>query len=225
MQNRHPLMVRLTTVVVGVVMFAGVADAATQFVSDQLSINMRTGPSTGYKIMKLLDAGDKIDTLSEAKGWSKIRTEAGSTGYVLTRFLSDTPPASVRIDQFQQQNQQLSQENVELKQELSQALHGSDKLGELKQNLVDDNKSLKLQLQNIRETSADAIRIGNENKKYRQQLISLHADVDRLKHENAALQNRREGMKIGALILIVGIALGLLLPMFRRRRARSWDSL
>jgi len=32
-------------------------------------------------------------------------------------------------------------------------------------------------------------------------------------------------MKIGALILIVGIIVGLIVPLFRRRRKGSWDSL
>lgn len=225
MHNRHPLMALIVLILAAVMLFSTAATAATQYVSDQLSINMRRGPGNNYKIMKLLDAGDQVTTLSESDGWAKIRTSSGSTGFVLTRFLSDNAAASTRIDQFQQQNQQLQQDNNDLKQELSQALHGSTQLGELKRNLVDENKNLKSELQNIRETSADAIRIGNENEKYRQQLLSLRSDVDRLKHENEALQSRREGMKIGALILIVGIAFGLLLPMFRRRRKGNWDSL
>lgn len=225
MHNRHPLMIFMALMAAAVVLFSGVAYAGTQYVSDQLSINMRRGPGTNYKIMKLLDAGDRLETLSSSNGWTKVRTTSGTTGFVLTRFLSKQAAASTRIDQFQKKNQKLEVDNSDLKKELSQALHGSNKLGELKRNLVDENKKLKSQLQNIRETSADAIRIGNENKKYRQQLISLRSDVDRLKHENEALQSRREGMKIGALILIVGIFVGLLLPMFRRRRKGNWDSL
>lgn len=225
MHNRHPLMMFMALMAAAVVFFSGAAYAGTQYVSDQLSINMRRGPGTSYKIMKLLDAGDRLDTLSHSDGWTKVRTTSGTTGFVLTRFLSKEAAASNRIDQFQDKNNKLESDNADLKKELSQALHGSDKLGKLKRNLVEENKKLKSQLQNIRETSADAIRIGKENKKYRQQLLSLRSDVDRLKHENEALQSRREGMKIGALILVVGIFVGLLLPMFRRRRKGNWDSL
>ncbi|KEZ77381.1 TIGR04211 family SH3 domain-containing protein [Salinisphaera hydrothermalis] len=208
-------------------LFSVAASAATQYVSDQLSINMRSGPGTKYRIEKLLDAGDKLDTLgSSSNGWTRVRTSSGNTGYVLTRFLSDQPAARDQVADLKNQVNQLQSDNADLKKELAQALHGSDKLGELKRNLVDENKKLKSQLQNIRETSADAIRISKENEKYRKQLMSLRSDVDRLKHENQALQSRREGMKIGALILFGGILLGLLLPMFRRRRGKgSWDSL
>lgn len=208
-------------------LFSVVASAATQYVSDQLSINMRSGPGTKYRIEKLLDAGDKLDTLgSSSNGWTQVRTSSGQTGYVLTRFLSDQPAARDQVADMKQQVAQLKSDNADLKKELAQALHGSDKLGELKRNLVEQNKKLKSQLQNIRETSADAIRISKENEKYRKQLMSLRSDVDRLKHENQALQSRRDGMKIGALILFGGILLGLLLPMFRRRRSKgNWDSL
>ncbi|MGB7755677.1 MAG: TIGR04211 family SH3 domain-containing protein [Salinisphaera sp.] len=207
-------------------LYAVVASAATQYISDQLSINMRSGPGTKYRIEKLLDAGDKLETLgSSSNGWTHVRTSSGKTGYVLTRFISDQPAARAQVADMKQQVSKLQSDNADLKKELSQALHGSDKLGELKRDLVAQNKKLKSQLQNIRETSADAIRIGKENEKYRKQLMSLRSDVDRLKHENQALQSRRDGMKIGALILFGGILLGLLLPMFRRRRKGNWDSL
>lgn len=206
--------------------FASTATAATQYVSDQLSINMRSGPGTKYRIEKLLDAGDQLTPLGKSSnGWTRVRTSSGQTGYVLKRFLSDQPAARDQVGDLKQRVDQLQSDNTELKKELAQAEHGSDELGQLKRDLVAKNKSLKNQLQKIRETSADAIRISNENEKYRKQLISLRSEVDRLKHENQALQSRREGMKIGALILFGGIVLGLLLPMFRRRRKGNWDSL
>ena len=134
--------------------------------------------------------------------------------------------ASAQLGQIQQQSASLTNQNAELKQELSEALDGSSELGELKRNLVTENKSLKAELQKIRETSADAIRISNENEQYREQIIQLKANVDRLKHQNEALRSRREGMKIGALIAFGGILIGLVAPMLRRRRrGGSWDSL
>ncbi len=202
------------------------AAAATQYVSDELSINMRSGAGTQYKIQRLLDAGDKLEVLGTANGWTHVRTPAGQSGYVLTRFLSDSPAASAQLGQIQQQSASLTNQNAELKQELSEALDGSSELGELKRNLVTENKSLKAELQKIRETSADAIRISNENEQYREQIIQLKANVDRLKHQNEALRSRREGMKIGALIAFGGILIGLVAPMLRRRRrGGSWDSL
>lgn len=207
-------------------LYAAAVGAATQFVSDQLSINPRSGPGTQYRIKRQLDAGADLRTLGQpSNGWTRVRSAAGQTGYVLTRFISDQPAARDRVADLEQQVANWRSDNADLKKKLAEATHGSHALGELKRDLAAQNKQLKSQLAHIRETSADAIRIGKENEKYRQQLMNLRSDVDRLKHENQALRSHRGGMTIGALILFGGILLGLMLPLFRRRRNSNWDSL
>jgi SH3 domain protein len=211
---------------VALMMFSSVASAATRYVSDELSINMRRGPGTGYRISELLNAGERLSTLSEANGWTQVRTTDGTTGYVLTRFLSDQPAARTRIAAMEEQTEQFKQENEQLKEQLAEVRSGSEELTETKTTLQNENEDLTNRLQQLRETSADAVRISNENEKYREELLSMRSDNERLRHENAALQSRRDGMKIGALIMIGGIIVGLVLPLFRRKRkGSSWDSL
>lgn len=201
------------------------AIAATRYISDELSINLRRGPSTSYSINKLLKAGTKVQTLKESNGWTQVRTPKGSTGYVLTRFLSSEPAARVRIDHYESQAEKLKKENNSLHSELAEALHGSKQLGELKSKLISENKSLKAEVERIKNVSADAIKLNKQNQAFREKMLSTQSELERLRSENKALQSRREGMKIGALILVGGVVLGLLLPMFRRRRKNNWDSL
>jgi SH3 domain protein len=109
---------------------------------------------------------------------------------------------------------------------LVQALDGSEELGRLKQDLVAENESLRNEVAEIREASANAVRISEENREFRQRLLALQSESEQLRHENKALKSRREGMKVGALVLAAGILIGLILPLFRgRRRRSSWDSL
>lgn len=211
---------------IGLLMVSSLATAATRYVSDELSINMRRGPGTGYRISELLSAGDRLTTLSEANGWTQVRTAEGSTGYVLTRFLSEQAAARTRIATMQEQTGQFQEENEQLKQQLEEVRSGSQELTDTKATLQSENEDLKQRLQQLRETSADAVRISDENEKFREELLSMRSDNERLRHENAALQSRRDGMKIGALIMIGGILIGLVLPLFRRqRKSSSWDSL
>jgi SH3 domain protein len=145
---------------------------------------------------------------------------------VLTRFLSDTPAARDRLAAAQRRAARLEEANAELKQELVQALDGSEELGRLKQDLVAENESLRNEVAEIREASANAVRISEENREFRQRLLALQSESEQLRHENKALKSRREGMKVGALVLAAGILIGLILPLFRgRRRSSSWDSL
>lgn len=201
------------------------ATAATRYVSDELSINMRRGPSTSYGITELLKAGTQVQTLKESNGWTQIRTPGGETGYVLTRFLAAEPAARDRIQKMESQFSTLKKENKDLHAELADVLNGSKELGKLKRELVAENTALKSQLEEIKRVSANAMEINKKNKKYRKELLVLQSQMEQLRSENKALQSRREGMKIGALILIGGIILGLILPLFRRRRKNNWDSL
>lgn len=210
---------------VGLILMSAASAAATRYVSDELSINMRRGPGTSYGISELLSAGTQVETLDETNGWTQVRTPEGETGYVLTRFLSNTPAARTRIARMESQVEALKSENKALRAELATALEGSSELGQLKRELVAENKALEAELARITRVSANAVRISEENEEFRERLLAMQSEVERLRFENKSLQSRRNGMKIGALILIGGIVLGLLLPMFRRRRKGSWDSL
>lgn len=216
--------VGLAAAIILLVTSAG-AGAATRYISDQLSVNMRRGPSTSYTITELVEAGTRVRTLGQANGWTKIRTPDGDVGYVLSRLLSTQPAASDRIDEIRAQLAELKKENKKLRAKLAQALQGSKKLSKLKEELMAENKALKAELERLRRISSNAIELKQQNQEFREKLLALKSELERLRAENKALQSRREGMKIGALILIGGIVLGLVLPMFRRRKKDNWDSL
>lgn len=204
--------------------FAVGAGAAT-YVSDQLSINLRRGPGNEYRITQLLESGTRVNVLEESDGWTKVRTEGGVEGFVLSRFLTDQPAARERLASMQERVSELESTNEELEAELASALEGSSELGKLKRELVAENEELKSELADIKEASTNAIRLREENQRFREKILSMESEVERLRHENKALQSRRDGMKVGAMILVGGIVLGLILPMFRRRSRNSWDSL
>lgn len=213
--------------VVVAVLAAGAAQAATRYVTDELSINLRRGAGNEYRITKLLEAGTRVEVLEAeaAEGWTLVRTADGEEGYVVSRLLTDTPAARDRLAAAQRRVDRLQEANAELKKELSQALDGSEELGRLKRDLVAENESLRSELQEIKTASANAVRINKENKEFRERLLALQSEVEQLRHENRALKSRREGMKVGAVVLAAGILIGLILPLFRGRRRGSWDSL
>jgi len=189
-------------------------------------LNLRRGAGNEYRITKLLDAGARVEVLDELEGgWSRVRAADGEEGFVVSRFLADTPAARDRLPAVQRRVERLEEANAALKNELAQALDGSQELGKLKRELIEENESLGQELQEIRAASANAVRINQENKEFREQLLMLQSEAERLRHENKALKSRREGMKVGAMVLVAGILIGLVLPMFRNRRRGSWDSL
>lgn len=202
------------------------SEPSTRYVSDRLSINLRRGPGNEYRITELLRAGARIEVLEQTEeGWSRVRTAGGEEGYVLTRLLSDTPAARERLAAMRERVARLEETNAELEKELAQTLDGSEELGKLKTELVAENEALQTEIAEIRQASADAVRISEENREFRERLLALQSEVEQLRHENRALKSRREGMKVGALVLAVGILIGLALSLLRGRRRGRWDSL
>ncbi len=75
---------------------AGIVDAKTQYVSDQLVITLRAGKGNEYKIIKMLTAGTPLEIIEEEKDYLKVRTQDGQEGWVLTQFItSETPKAQI----------------------------------------------------------------------------------------------------------------------------------
>lgn len=52
------------------------------------SLNIRSGPGTGYTLVGSAAKGDKVTVLEQSGDWSKIKNSAGVTGWVLTKYLT-----------------------------------------------------------------------------------------------------------------------------------------
>lgn len=205
-------------------LYVAAASAAT-YVSDQLSINMRSGPDYSYNITELVEAGTRVTVLGRSDGWTKVRTPEGEVGFVLSRLLSNTPAAQDRLAGMQARVAELEQTKQQLEQKLATALANVKKLRQRKQQLVAENKKLKAELAAIKRAAANAVQLRKENQRLHQKVLAMKSEIQSLRAENQALQSRSDGMKVGAFILVVGIVLGLVLPMFRRRKRNTWDSL
>lgn len=48
----------------------------------QKSVSFRTGPSTSYKRMRYLQAGEQVTVLGQTGSWYKVKDSSGTTGYV-----------------------------------------------------------------------------------------------------------------------------------------------
>ena len=55
-------------------------------------VNLRSGPSKGYKVIGFYEYGTKGGMIQPGTGWSKV-TFDGRTGYMMNEFLSTTVPA------------------------------------------------------------------------------------------------------------------------------------
>ncbi len=61
-------------VVLGICMTGQWSWAEQAYVTDNLKITLRTGPSTSNKIIVMLSSGNLVDLLGSEGDWSQIRT-------------------------------------------------------------------------------------------------------------------------------------------------------
>ena len=89
-----------------------------------------------------------------------------------------------------------------------------------------ENDQLESELAEIKRTAANVLAIDSRNKELQQQLTDAEIKVSILEQENQELnrQQMRYWFLSGALVLLVGIILGIWLPRIRWQRRSRYDS-
>ncbi len=209
---------------------AGIAGAETRYITDQSKIMMRAGEGSRFKILRRLPSGYPVEVLSANKktGYAHVRVKSGKTGYVLLHQLMNEPSARERLAVARQRLDELQAEPDKLAARLSTLQTENAELSSARQQLQQERDDLTKQLEALRHTSANAVRISNERNELRKKQVSLIQQIEELKQENQELSNTaaQKWLLNGALVTLGGILIGLLLPRLRfQRRKNSWGSL
>lgn len=125
---RHLRSIAVSSLFFVFVSSALIADAKTQYVSDELVINLREGKGNEYKIIKMLRNGTPLNILEEAEQYLKVRTEEGLEGWVLKQYITSETPKTAIIaglenerDRLNSSLGQCSGDKVSLQNELKTA--------------------------------------------------------------------------------------------------------
>lgn len=191
---------------------------------------MRSGESATHKIVRMLPSGYRVEVLgvNPDTGYTRVRSGDGKEGFVLTRQLMDTASARDRLAIAEKQLLDLQAEPEKLAAKLASLQKEHQALQTNHRELERTKAVLDKELEAIRRTAANAIRISNERNELRKVVAKLTHQVEELKQENRELENDsdQKWFMIGAGVIIVGIILGLILPHLRfQRRKNTWGSL
>jgi len=204
------------------------AIAETVWVSDVFEVTLRTGPTTNNAIQMMVESGTSLEVLERDAdaGYTQVRTNGGTEGWVLSRYLMSE--ASAR-EQLETLTRQLTSANAEGSSRESQlgAIRGeyesaSRRIAELERS----EASLQEELAEIRRTAANTLAIDSQNKNLQQQLTDTEIQVSVLEQANDALsgQTTRNWFITGALVLFGGVLLGLILPRMKWQKKSRYDS-
>lgn len=207
--------------------FATPAVAAT-YVSDKLEAQLRTGPSTQHKIVRILNAGMPVTVLEEDKenGYSRITTENGIEGWILTRYLTENQPARAQLENASQKMDSLGLENRQLRAELDSIKKQLAEASNAKDDASVQAQRLGNELSLVRQASSNAVALLGERNQLQEKNLALENELENLRREKETLAEKdsQEWFLKGAGVLFGGILLGIILPKLGGRKRRGWDN-
>lgn len=195
--------------------------AETVYVSDQLEINLRTGPSLKNKILKILKSGAVVEVLQEnPNGYTEVRASDGKTGWVPKRYLMGSPSARSRLEEVQKREQGLLAQQQEIER-LRVAVIEHEKSSE---QMQESNAQLQTELEKVKNVARDTLTINDKNKALAAALAQAQEKQTVLQVENERLKNNTEQAWFlrGAGVILLGMFLGLLIPKLRFKKKRKW---
>lgn len=199
--------------------------AETAWLSDSLWVNVRTGPADTYRILKTVQSGTRMEVLEkqEDSGFYRIRTEAGLEGWIPSRYLIDEPTGRLQAQTLAAEKTQLQQQFDALEQRYKDlAADKGDVNGELG-SLRTNNAELTKELNRIKAISENALNLDEEYQALAEETAKLKNELDVALAENQANKEFNDNTMLysGAALIILGIALGTILPRLTARRRRD----
>ena len=204
----------------------GLVQAKTyQYVSDQLRITLRTGQGNTYQIIKTLHSGTKLEVLETTDtGYTQVRLEDGTEGWVRTQYLSEEPIARTQLATAESKLERAQAQNKQLREEVDNLRKQNKELTGDQSGLSSQLKTAESELARLTEVAAKPILLDKENRELQQRNIAQEKELQIMAQENQVLKDRsqREWFLAGAGVLLGGILLGLIIPKVRWKKKSNW---
>lgn len=184
------------------------AFAATMYISDQLTVPLRRGPSNSHKIINAaLPSGLALEVLREdsAAGFTQVRTPNGTEGWVPTQYLVDQPVAKDRLAAATKRIETLEAQLKSTRENYQDVRGARTEFESRAAELAKENQRLQAELAEIRRVSATAIAQSEENKQLKTDNAALQSQVTQLSERVRSLEGNamlRWFLAGGALVLL-----------------------
>lgn len=206
---------------------ASQALAETRYVSDKVFVPLRSGDSSGHRIVhRGLPSGERVQLLksNEESGYSLVRTEKGIEGWLPSHYLSSSPVARLLLDRANEKVEELTETNKALREKLQEITSSSSEATSELSSLNEENAALSQELEEIKRISANAIKLDEDNRQLLEANQALSSEVDVLKTDNARLRENKENEFFlnGAFAVLIGVMIALIVPRMMPKKRSEW---
>ncbi len=207
------------------------AVAKTSYVSDALKVPMRSGASSGHRIVKFVKSGTALTVLgaSEDNKYIEVKIADGKTGWIAASDVMDIPSGRDRLVAANKKLSKLRQENKEMKSSVAGLKTEIRQLKNEKSGLQGERTNLSNSLNDLKITAANPLALSKKNRQLTRELNKAQSRAEMLDKDNQQLRSNimQEWFMIGGGVSLGSLIIGLIITRINWRRKRdSWgDSL
>ncbi len=202
--------------------------AETVYVTDDVKLTLRSGPSMKNKIVKMVRSGTPLTVLKKTRdGYIKVKTPSGTTGYILSRHTKRQPINKLQLKKTNEELEQSRKENLQLKTELESLKNKHTKVARSEAALTQQNNKLTQELTEIQQTAANAIQLKKQRDQLQERVVNAERELQQLKREKQTLEDssNQSWFIYGGLLAFAGILFGLLIPRISwKKKPSNWDT-
>jgi SH3 domain protein len=189
------------------------ANATTLYVTDQLTIPLRRGPSNEYKIINAgLPSGTALEVLqsNEEAGFTQVRTPNGIEGWVPSQYLVSEPSARDRLAAVTKRADTLEAELKTLRATVQEQRSARSDAEGRSTDLGKQTAKLQNELAELRRVSSSSINNYEENKQLKTENQTLQSQVSQLGSRVRELERNTmlRWLLAGGALVLVGLAVG-----------------
>ncbi len=222
-------MKKLLTTVITLLCISTSVSAKTVYVTDNMKYTLRSSESNRSKILKMLPSGTALTLLKESPTtfYSRVRTEGGVEGFILTRHTLNKPISRWYLDEANKNLEALQKEFDVASKELGLLKGNNNKTLSSNQTISLERDKLSKELTDLQQTAANAVQLKHDRDQSRKKIISLSNELKEVSHENQMLKDsaNQDWFLYGGLLALFGVILGFILPKLSwHRKTSNWDT-
>jgi len=203
------------------------AVSQTLYVSDQLTVPMRSGASSQYRIVKFISSGTSLKVLGQSEDgkYYHVETLKGKKGWVEKKHVMTQPSARKRIVDLKKKFSNINQTVVDFETKIAQLKKANSLLENQYKSLEGEKQRIESDYEELKVTASSSVALSRKGKQLQRDLDQALASEAMLEKENQNLQNNvmQDWFLIGGGVSMGSLLLGLLLTRINWKRKRdSW---
>lgn len=214
---------RILTIIALIASMVTIAQAdESRYVTDKLFVTLRDDMREDAKTVgSPINSGTQVKFIKEdsSSGYSLVELRNGTQGWLRTRYLVKEPTAAIKLTELEKRfNDTTDKSDVERLKEL-------DSLREQNRKLTEQNQTVQRQLDDIRQASANVVKITDQNRELIEKNQILQSKVDQLEAIKEKYKDDSSMVMFlygGFLVIITLLVKALLEHLQRKRSYSSW---